>query len=186
MRHADAFPTLDAAQIARIRAAGHERTFRAGEILFDQGEAAVTFLVILEGSVEVVHPYDAGEHLITVHEPGSFTGEFTLLAGRRSLVRGRARTAGRAIELDRTSLRAAIASDAELSEIVMRAFILRRLGLISDERGDVVLVGSRHSSGTLRVKEFLTRNGHPHTTIDVERDPSAQALLDQFGVGIAD
>jgi thioredoxin reductase (NADPH) len=186
LRRPEAFPTLEPAQIARIRANARERSFGAGEILFEQGEAAIRFFVILEGSVEVVHPYDAGEHLITVHEPGSFTGELTVLAGTRSLVRGRARTAGRALELDRADLRAAIAADAELSEIVMRAFILRRLGLISDERGDVVLVGSRHSSGTLRVQEFLTRNGHPHTTVDVERDPSAQALLDQFDVGVAD
>ena len=186
VRHAEAFPTLDAAQIERFRAVGHERAFHAGEILFEQGEAATKLFVILEGCVDVVHPYDAGEHLITVHEPGGFTGEFTVLAGRQSLVRGRARTPVRALEVDRQALRAVIASDAELGEIVMRAFILRRLGLISEERGDVVLVGSRHSSGTLRVKEFLTRNGHPHTTIDVEHDPSAQALLDQFGVGVAD
>jgi thioredoxin reductase (NADPH) len=186
LRRAEAFPTLTAEQIERITAAGHERAFHAGEILFEQGEASTKLMVMLEGSIEVVHPSSAGEHLITVHEPGGFTGEFNVLAGTRSLVRGRARSAGRVLEIDRTALRAVIASDSELSEIVMRAFILRRLGLISEERGDVVLLGSRHSAGTLRVKEFLTRNGHPHSTIDVEHDPTAQALLDQFGVGIAD
>jgi thioredoxin reductase (NADPH) len=186
VRSAEAFPTLDDAQIERMTPAGHERAFHAGEILFEQGESSSKFFVVLEGSIEVVHPYAAGEHLITVHEPGGFAGEFNVLAGTRSLVRGRARTAGRVLEIDRAALRTVIASDAELSEIVMRAFILRRLGLISEERGDVVLLGSRHSAGTLRVKEFLTRNGHPHSTIDVEHDPTAQALLDQFGVGIAD
>jgi thioredoxin reductase (NADPH) len=90
------------------------------------------------------------------------------------------------LELDRSVLRTVVVGDSELSEKVMRAFILRRTGLIAESRGDVVLVGSRHSAGTLRVQEFLTRNGHPHQTIDVERDPEAQALLDHFGVGVAD
>jgi thioredoxin reductase (NADPH) len=185
-RLAEMFPTLDDAQIERMRAVGHERAVHAGEVLFEQGEAATKFFVVLEGSIEVVHPYSAGEHAITVHEPGGFTGEINMLAGTRSLVRGRARTASRVLEMDRTALRVIVATDADLSEIVMRAFILRRAGLISRGQGDVVLLGSRHSAGTLRVQEFLTRNGHPHTTIDVEHDPAAQALLDQFGVGIAD
>jgi thioredoxin reductase (NADPH) len=182
----EAFPTLDAAQIDRVRSTGTERAFHAGEILFEQGDLATKFHVVLEGSIEVVHPYAAGEQLITVHGPGSFTGEFDVLTGTRTLVRGRARSAGRVVQLDRAALRVVLASDAELGELLMRAFILRRTGLITQDAGDMVLLGSRHSSGTLRVKEFLTRNGHPHVTIDVERDPAAQALLDQFGVGIAD
>jgi thioredoxin reductase (NADPH) len=185
-RNAERFPTLGPAQIERMRAVGTERAFHAGEILYDQGLASTKFFVVLEGSIEVMHPDASGEHLITVHEPGSFTGEFDVVMGRRSMVRGRARTAGRVIELDRTVLRSVLAADAELGETLMRAFILRRTGLIAQGAGDVVLLGSRHSPGTLRVKEFLTRNGHPHVTIDVERDPSAQALLDQFGVGVAD
>jgi thioredoxin reductase (NADPH) len=185
-RQAEAFPTLGAAQIERVRGAGTERAFHAGEILFDQGDLATLFFVVLEGSIEIVHPDAAGEHLVTVHLPGSFTGEFDVLTGTRTLVRGRARSAGRVVQLDRAALRAVLASDAELGETLMRAFILRRTGLITQDAGDMVLLGSRHSSGTLRVKEFLIRNGHPHVTIDVERDPAAQALLDQFGVGIAD
>jgi thioredoxin reductase (NADPH) len=185
-RPADAFPTLDPAQIERIRSVGTERAFHAGEILFDQGDIATMFFVVIEGAIEIVHPDAAGEHMITVHEPGSFTGEFDVLTGTRTLVRGRARSAGRVLQLDRTALRAVLANDAELGELLMRAFILRRTALITQDAGDLVLLGSRHSSGTLRVKEFLTRNGHPHVTIDVERDPAAQTLLDQFGVSIAD
>ncbi|HEX2685339.1 MAG TPA: FAD-dependent oxidoreductase [Kofleriaceae bacterium] len=185
-RPAEAFPTLDAAQLERVRSAGTERAFHAGEILFDQGEVATRFFVVIEGSIEIVHPDAAGEHLITVHGPGSFTGEFDVLTGTRTLVRGRARSAGRVLQLDRAALRTVLASDAELGELLMRAFILRRTGLITQDAGDLVVLGSRHSSGTLRIKEFLTRNGHPHATIDVEHDPTAQALLDQFGVSVAD
>jgi thioredoxin reductase (NADPH) len=181
-RLAEMFPTLDAAQLERLREVGHERAVHAGEILFEQGDAATRFFVVIEGSIEVVHPDAAGEQLITVHEPGGFTGEINILAGTHSLVRGRARTAGRVLEMDRAALRTLVASDADLSEVVMRAFILRRAGLISSGQGDVVLLGSRHSAGTLRVQEFLTRNGHPYQMIDVERDPAAQRLLDQFAI----
>src|SRR5690242_9124164 len=113
------FPTLDDAQIERMRTIGHERAVHAGEILFEQGEVLTKFFVVLEGSIEVVHPYADGEHPITVHEPGGFTGEITLMAGMRSFVRGRARTAGRVLEIDRASLRALVAADADLSEALM-------------------------------------------------------------------
>ncbi|HMG20376.1 MAG TPA: FAD-dependent oxidoreductase [Kofleriaceae bacterium] len=185
-RGAEMFPTLDDAQIERMRDLGHERAFHTGEVLFDQGESSTKFFVVLEGEIEVVHPYSGGEHPITVHRPGGFTGEITVIAGMRSFVRGRARTAGRVLEIDRGALRVLVAADADLSETLMRAFILRRVGLISHGHGDVVLLGSRHSAGTLRVQAFLTRNNHPYTMIDVETDPAAQALLDQFGVGVAD
>jgi thioredoxin reductase (NADPH) len=185
-REAEMFPTLEPAQIDRLRAIGTERAFHTAEILFEQGEASTKFFVVLEGSIEVVTPYAGGERPITTHMPGTFTGEINVLAGTPSLARGRARTAGRVLEIDRKALRGVIAGDSDLSDVLMKAFILRRAGLIAEERGDVVVLGSRHSAGTLRVQEFLTRNGHPYSTIDVERDPNAQALLDQFGVGVAD
>jgi thioredoxin reductase (NADPH) len=185
-RAAEMFPTLSDAQIERMRGAGHERAVRAGELLFDQGDASTALFVALEGSLEVVHPYAAGEHLIAVHDRGGFTGEINILAGTNSLLRGRARSDGRVLEIDRTGLRKVIAADAELSELIMRAFILRRVGLIATGQGDVVLLGSSHSAGTLRVQAFLTRNGHPYQTIDVEHDETAQALLDHFEVGVAD
>jgi thioredoxin reductase (NADPH) len=93
---------------------------------------------------------------------------------------------GEALELTRERLLALIQTDAELSEILMRAFILRRLELIANDMGDVVVIGSTHSAGTLRVKEFLTRNGHPYQYIDLDRDRASQAVLDQFQVTVAD
>src|SRR4051812_41060105 len=185
-RSAEMFPTLDDAQIDRLRELGHERAFHAGELLFEQGEAATRFMVVLEGTIEVVHPFAGGEHPITVHGRGEFTGEINVLAGTRSMVRGRARSAGRVLEIDRAALRTLVAADPDVGEILMRAFLLRRAGLIARGQGDVVLLGSRHSAGTLRVQEFLTRNGHPYVMIDVDTDPGAQAVLDQFAVGVAD
>ena len=106
-----------------------------------------------------------------------------MLTGRRSLARLRVAEPGEVIELSRDELLRLIQSDAELSEILMRAFILRRAELIAGGFGDVVVVGSAHCSGTLRVREFLTRNGHPFQYIDLDRDPDAQELLDRFHVG---
>ena len=126
-----------------------------------------------------------GETLVAVHGPGQFTGEVNMLSGRRALVRARVRRAGRG---DRARSRAACwrscRPTAELSEILMRAFILRRVELIAHGLGDVVLVGSSHCAGTLRVKEFLTRNGHPYAYIDLDRDAGVQELLDRFHVSV--
>ena len=109
-----------------------------------------------------------------------------MITGRRAMGRLRASEPGEVIQLEREQLLALIQTDAELSEMLMRAFMLRRVELIAHELGDVVMVGSAHCAGTLRVKEFLTRNGHPFHYIDLDRDADAQALLDKFQVSTAD
>src|SRR6185295_1025410 len=126
------------------------------------------------------------ETVVAVHGPGQFTGEVNMLSGRPALVRSRALEAGEVIELEREHLLALVQTDSELSELIMRAFILRRVELITQGLGNVVLVGSNHCSGTLRVKEFLTRNSHPYAYIDLDRDADVQGLLDQFHVTAAD
>jgi len=129
-----------------------------------------------------VQPERQGERLIVNHEAGEFTGEMTMISGRRGLVRGRITEAGEVLEMSSDDLRNLVARDAELSEIFMRAFILRRVALITRGLGNVILLGSRHSAQTLRLREFLTRNGHPHTYVDLDTDTSYQDLLDQFHV----
>jgi thioredoxin reductase (NADPH) len=185
-RRAEMFPVLSAAQIARVTPCGELRDVTAGELLFDQGQSDVPMLIVLEGELEVVHPASAGERLITVQGPGEFTGEIHMIAGRRSLVRGRARTPMRVVQISRARLRTLVQTDAELGELMLRAFILRRMGLIAHGDGDAVLIGSRHSAGTLRVQEFLTRNGHPYAYIDADTDDKIEQLLDGFHVASAD
>jgi len=180
------FPTLTPAQIERIRAHGKIRSIRRAEILVEAGEPVVPFFVITVGRVEVVRPSGSNETLVAVHGPGQFTGEVNMLSGRPALVRSRALDPGEVIELDRERLLALVQTDSELSELIMRAFILRRVELITQGLGNVVLVGSNHCSGTLRVKEFLTRNNHPYTYIDLDRDADVQELLDRFHVGAED
>ncbi|MDQ3884584.1 MAG: cyclic nucleotide-binding domain-containing protein, partial [Thermoproteota archaeon] len=159
------FPKLMPEQIRRIAAHGYLRAMKPGEVLVEQGDRDAPFFVVVSGEVEIVRPSGSAETLITVHGPGQFSGEVNMLSGRRALFRARATKQGELIELNRQQMLALVQTDAELGEILMRAFILRRVELVAAGVGDVVLVGSMHSAGTLRIKEFLMRNGHPYSYI---------------------
>ena len=177
-----AFPTLTANQIARIRSLGRTRPVHRGDILFDLDCPNIPFFVVLSGSMDVVQPGYNGERLVAQHGPGQFTGEMNMVSGRRAIVRGRVTESGEFLELTADDLRSLIARDAELSEIFMRAFILRRLALVSSGQGNVILMGSRHSAQTLALREFLTRNEHPYTYVDLDTDSESQELLDRFNI----
>ena len=177
-----AFPTLTPEQTHRIAAHGHMRATRRGEVLIEQGEGAVPFFVVVSGELEVVRPLGDAETLITVYGPGQFSGEVNMLSGRPALFRTRVKEPGEVVELDRQQMLALVQTNADLGEVLMRAFILRRVAVVAAGMGDVVLVGSTHSTGTLRIKEFLMRNGHPYSYIDLERDPHVQTLLDTFHI----
>lgn len=181
-RREQMFPRLTEAQIQRVEHFGTRRSVQPGEELFRQGDDRVHFHVILRGELDIVRPDPGGETLIVRHQPGEFTGETNMLSGRRSLVTGRMPAGGEVLDVAPEELRRLVVTDAEVSELLMRAFILRRVSLISRQLGDVVLVGSRHDPGTLRIREFLTRNGHPHAFLDVDRDEGGQAILDRFQV----
>jgi thioredoxin reductase (NADPH) len=176
------FPVLTPAQINRIEAHGHIRAVQSGELLVEQGDINIPFFVVITGELEIVRPFGAQETLVTVHGPGQFTGEVNTLSGRRSMFRARVTITGKVIELDHQQMLGLIQTDAELSDILMRAFILRRVELIAAGVGDIVLIGSTFSADTLRIKEFLMRNGHPYSYIDLERDPDVQNLLDSFQI----
>jgi thioredoxin reductase (NADPH) len=180
------FPKLTPAQIGRIAAHGRTRSVQPGDVLIEQGDTSVPFFVVITGEVEIVRPFGTNETLITIHGDREFTGEVNMLSGRRSLVRVRASKPGEVIELDHKDLLGLVQTDSELSDILMRAFILRRVELIAAGVGDLILIGSVHSAGTLRIKEFLMRNGHPYSYIDLEQDPDVQNLLDSFQIVSSD
>lgn len=161
---------------------GRSRSVHGGEILFQPSDTAVPFFVLLSGQLEIVQPTLDGERVVTTHTPGGFTGEMTMISGQQCLVRGRVTEPGEFLELSADALRTLVAKDAELSEILMRAFILRRLELVRQGYGNAILMGSRHSAQTLQLREFLSRNGHPYTYIDLDTDRTAQELLDRFEV----
>src|SRR6266516_2671436 len=178
------FPTLTPAQVRRIAAHGQRRKVQKGEILVAQGDKAIPFFVVLAGELEAVRPGSGSETLITIFRAEQFTGEVNTLSDRRALARIRVRADGEVIQVARENLLALVQTDAELSEVLMRAFILRRIELLAQGIGDATLIGSNHSADTLRIKEFLTRNAHPYTYIDLERDADVQNLLDHFHIEV--
>jgi thioredoxin reductase (NADPH) len=181
-----AFPVLTDAQIDRLRPGSKLRKVVPGEILFQPGDTNVPFFVLLSGSMEIVQPDLKGEQPIATHGPGGFTGEIMMISGQRCLVRGRITEGGEFLEITGEGLRSLVAKDAELSEIFMRAFILRRIALISGGHGNLILMGSRHCAGTLRIREFLARNSYPYAYIDLDTDKTSQELLERFDVKIED
>jgi thioredoxin reductase (NADPH) len=174
------FPRLTEAQIARLSRLGHRRKVAAGEVLFQQGEIRRHLYVVLSGRIEIDSPSDEKVTYVTDHNPGEFTGEIDLLSGRQSLVRGRVIVDGELLEINLENVQQIIQTDPELSDIFLRAFVLRRTQLIAQTVGGVVLIGSVYSSDTLRLKEFLTRNGNPFTYLDVDRDSNVQEFLEHF------
>jgi len=185
-RREQMFSELSRAQINRVCAIGKRRNVKTGEILFEVGDRETCFYVVVSGAIEILRPGGESLERVVLHGPGQFTGEINMLSGRRSLVQGRVVEDGEVVVVDREHLRALVQRDSELSEILMRAFILRRVALISQGGGGLVLLGSRHSAGTLKLREFLVRNGQPFTYQDVESDPSVQALLDRFQIGVTE
>jgi thioredoxin reductase (NADPH) len=180
------FPRLDNSQIERLAPLGEYRRARSGEVLYNQGDDSHGIFVVVEGSIEIVGVARGGETVLKVLDKGMFTGEVNQLSGRRSLVRCRACETSTVIEISRKAVREIMQTDTTMGEIFLRAFIARRVYLIANSFSDAVLVGSSFSSDTLRLKEFLSRNGHPYIYLDVERDTDIQTVLDHFAIRISD
>jgi len=186
-RRAQMFPKLTSAQLSRLERRSTRMQTSAGEILVELGAPPRGVFVVAAGSIEALAPPSAtqaasGYELLYLLGPGDFTGEMGTLRGTPALVRVRVREAGTVLLIDTEQLRRIVQNDAELSELFMRAFILRRMSVIESGRSEVLLLGSDHSADTLRLREFLTRNARPYVNIDIERDADAQALLERFHV----
>ena len=180
------FPVLTPAQQARVLAHGQPRTVEPNEIVVELNEHVTKVFVVVSGQLHILQVSNNQEHVVAVCNPGMFTGELNVLSGRRGLVRIRAAEKSELIEIERAALQGLVETDSELSDIFLRAFILRRLELIAREVGDIVLIGSSHSLDTLRIKEFLTRNYQPYSYIDLERDTQVQEMVDRFSLSIDD
>src|ERR1700678_3176731 len=184
-RSAQMFPHLTPLQITRLSAHGRKISTQQGQVLSEPGDHPPMY-VVLSGSIEIIQPTLSGETLIVVHRPGSFTGDVGTLRAISSVVRMRVREAGEILAIDDAHLRTIVQTDSELSELFMRAFILRRVALITSQSSDVILLGSTHSAGTLRLQQFLTRNTYPFVNLDIDTDPSVRNLLERFHVTIED
>lgn len=182
----DAFPQLTPAQLERVERLGQRRTLAQGEIVGEPGQPVTKIFVVLSGELDAISPLQTPTALMPRFTPGSFTGERSILAGGRFLGRIYATVPSEVIEVEREKVLQLIRTDTELSDIFLRAFILRRLQLIDRGFGDVVVLGSHHCSGMLHILEFLTRNGHPYTVRDLDTDAESQELLDQFHLTLQD
>jgi thioredoxin reductase (NADPH) len=180
------FPTLSAAQIARIASRGVTRPITRGEVLIEGGQTDVPFFVVKAGEIEVIRPSGLGDLLVAAVRAGQFTGDVSMILGRPALMRLRVSGSGEVVQLTRDQMHALIQTDAEMSDVLMKALIYRRIELVARGIGDVLLIGSAQTGTTLRVKAFLTRNGHPFEYLDLERDADARDLLDRFRVDPSD
>ncbi len=181
------FPVLEPAEIDRLTRFGERRFFAAGERLVATGEIAPGAFVILAGQVDVMQNGTLGHsQLIVTHGPGSFMGELAQLSDRPALVDAYAKRAVEALVIPPRRLRDLMVEEAELGERIMRALILRRVGLLDVGAGGPVIVGSADHADVLRLEGFLTRNGHPHQRFDPKTDPCAQTLIERFHITAGD
>jgi thioredoxin reductase (NADPH) len=177
------FPVLETTDIERVRRFGKVRAYRAGEALVQVGHVGPGLTIILTGRVDVTQHDESGRrrHIVT-HGPGSFMGELAQLAGRPALVDAHAQEEVEALIIAPGELRALLIAEAELGEHVMRALILRRVGLLETGAGGPVIVGRPQNADVLRLEGFLRRNGHPYQRLDAETDAEAKALIERFHV----
>ncbi|MHA6205371.1 FAD-dependent oxidoreductase [Dyella soli] len=181
LRKEQMFPRLSQAMVQRIAAYGEEEDVPAGTVLFQRGQRGSDFFLVLDGLVEVFDvDKDGHPNVITIHAARQFSGEMNLFNTRSILASARAACDSKVVRVRSEQFRRMVAAEADISEIIMRAFILRRVGLIRLGYGGVVLVGPGHSADTLRLERFLVRNGYPHRLIDTEIDPQADGFIECF------
>ncbi len=176
------FPVLSSAQIARIASQGVIRPITRGEVLIDGGQTNVPFFVVKAGEIEVIRPSALEEILVAVVGPSQFSGDISMILDRPAQMRLRVSDSGEVVRLTRDQMHSLIQTDSEISELLMRALIHRRAALVAQGIGDVLLIGSVGSAATLRIKQFLTRNGHPFKCLDLDRDADVGQLLARFDV----
>jgi thioredoxin reductase (NADPH) len=174
------FLVLDPAEIERVRRFAEHRHYAPGEALFRIGEAGHGLFVVLSGKVDLVRQDEMGESKRYLSfGPGGVIGEMAQLAGRPTLVDGYAQGPVDVLAIPPDRLRALLIAEAELGERVMDALILRRVGMIEKGTGGPVIIGRSDGGDVLRLKGFLTRNGHPYEYLNSETDPKAQLLIER-------
>jgi thioredoxin reductase (NADPH) len=183
-RVAQTFPQLGEEMVGRIRHYGNEELLAPGTSIFTRGDRNADFFLVLDGAVEIYEHGDDDEvRLFTTYHEGQFTGELTLFNEREILVNGRGGPEQtRIVRVKRADFRRMLQSEPDIAEIVMRAYILRRVGLIRHSQGGAVLIGPGHSADTLRLQHFLSRNGYPLRLVDTEQDPEANGFIERFSL----
>ena len=185
-RYHQVYPTLDERQLAILERYGERRKLKADDILYSEGDRHIAMFAILSGTIEATRASVQGPQLLGTHGPGSFTGEVGTLAGRAAAATTRAVSDCEVIVIDEESLRALVIAEAELSETIMRAYILRRVAFIQGQHAGVVVIGSTASAPTLHLRHFLSRNGQPSAYFDIVEHAETKELLTRYGATEAD
>jgi thioredoxin reductase (NADPH) len=185
-RYHQVYPTLDERQLAVLERYGERRKLKTGDILYSEGDRHVAMFAILSGTIEATRASVQGPQSLGTHGPGSFTGEVGTLAGRAASATTRAVSDCEVIVIDEESLRALVIAEAELSETVMRAYILRRVAFIQGQHAGVMVIGSAASAPTLHLRHFLSRNGQPSAYFDIVEHAETKELLTRYGATEAD
>jgi len=180
-RGAQMFPRLADEEVARLARFGEPRAFKAGEAVARVGEAGSGLFLVLSGRIEVSREEGGRAESIVTHERGNFMGELSGLSGRPYLVNAIALTDAEVVAIAPERLRALLIAEADLGERIMRALILRRMGLIETGAGPII-VGAEANADVLRLTNFLRRNGHPYRQLDPEDDTCAQTLVERFQI----
>jgi thioredoxin reductase (NADPH) len=182
-RRGQMFPQLSADDIARLERFGERATFSAGQRMVATGEISPGLFVIHSGDVEVSQRGPEGDaQLIITHGAGHFMGELAQLSNRPSLVDAHAQSAVEALVIPSRRLRDVLVEHADLGERIMRALILRRVGLLETGTGGPIVVGRSGQADMLRLENFLERNGHPHQHLDPAADSCARTLIERFHI----
>jgi thioredoxin reductase (NADPH) len=183
-RREQTFPTFGPVELKRLERFGTKHRYAAGEHLYKAGDVAAGMFVILSGEAAVTQHNALGEaEPVFTHGPGSFSAELAVLSGAPALVDALALSPVEALVIPPDSLRGLMVEEAELGERIMRALILRRVGLLETGHSGPVIVGPSENSDVLRLASFLSRNGHPHQVLDPTTDEGAKALVTQFDGG---
>ncbi|WP_088348223.1 MULTISPECIES: cyclic nucleotide-binding domain-containing thioredoxin-disulfide reductase [Rhodomicrobium] len=180
-REAQTFPKLSAEMIARVAKFGTEEEVPKGQTLYERGQRGVDFFLVLEGAIEITSEDEEDRPIvIVVHRAGQFTGELDLFNEREILVSARTAKNSRVVRIKRPDFRRMVTAEPDIAEIIMRAYILRRVALIRYGQTGVSVLGPGHGGDTLRIERFLMRNGYPHRLIDTEKDEDARGFLECF------
>jgi CRP-like cAMP-binding protein len=187
LREAQTFPELSPEMMRRVAAYGEEEEFGEDKLLFERGQRSIDFFLLIDGEIEIFATNArSGRTVLYTYKPGQFSGELNLFNSRQVLLSGLARAGTRVVRVVNADFRKLISGEPDIGEIIMRAFILRRVGFIRHSQGGVLLAGHRHGADFMRLQRFMTRNGYPLEIVDVDVEEDAADFLRRFALGAAD
>ena len=181
------FPQLTQEMVDRSLPYGTVEHYSSGTTIYARGTRGADFLIVLRGSVLIAAPSEqGGESLITIHNEREFTGELDLFSSREALVSARAATEADVLRIGRERFKEYVSAETDISDVVIRAVVLRRMGLIQQMQAGVVILGAGRAADTLRLERFLSRNGYPYRLVDLDHDPAGDGLVQSFNLTLAD